>query len=111
MHIGAIIESPTLKDGSGRKLQHLHDLANHHLHTLKALGYEPSRPFVTYTLELKLDQSTKLAWQKYSNDNAKVPHYMELIEYLDMRAQASEKIMRGMDRKPCAQDISDSRSI
>ena len=100
-----------MKDGSGRELQLLHDLANQHLHTLKAMGYEPSGPFVTATLELKLDQTTKFEWQNYSSDNTKVPHYKELLEFLDMRALASETISRDMNRKPRTQDTSDRRTI
>ena len=46
---------------------------------LKALGYEPSGPFVTSILELKLDTTTSFEWQKYSQGSGRVPHYSDLL--------------------------------
>ena len=43
---------------NSRELQHLHDTANQHLRTLKAMGCEPSRQFITTALELKFDDNT-----------------------------------------------------
>jgi hypothetical protein len=48
-----ILEAPALKDG--RELHRLHDTVQQHLRALKAMDYEPSGPFITSALELKLD--------------------------------------------------------
>ena len=62
-----------------------------HLRALKALGNEPSGPFITSMLELlKLDTNTAFEWHKYSQDSEEVPHYSRLLEFLNLRAQASE---------------------
>lgn len=44
----------------------------------------------TSLLELKLDPNTTFEWQKFSQDSESVPHYTKLLEFLDLRAQASE---------------------
>ena len=41
-------------------------------------------------MELKLDPSTMFEWQKCSQKSADVPHYSELLEVLNLCAQASE---------------------
>ena len=40
-HVRKILETPNLKDGSGRELCRLRDAAQQHLRALKALGHEP----------------------------------------------------------------------
>ena len=50
-----------------------------------------SRPFFTSVLELKLDQATMFKWQQYTQDTKKVLQYQVLLNFLDLRAQASEK--------------------
>ena len=85
-----IMDTPALKDGNGKEVRRLHDTVQQHLRALKALGNEPSGPFVTSTLELKLDTNTAFEWHKYSQDSEDVPHYSKLLEFLDLRAQASE---------------------
>jgi len=42
-HVRAIIDAPSLKDGSGKELRRLHDTVNQHLRAL--MDYEPSGPF------------------------------------------------------------------
>lgn len=56
------------------------------------MGEEPLGAFITSLLELKLDPSTTFKWQKTSQDSAKVPHYNDLLEFLNLRAQASETL-------------------
>ena len=85
-----IIEAPSLKDGSGKELRRLHDTIQQHLRALKALGHEPSAAFITSMLELKLDVTTMFEWQKHSQSSTDVPPYQELLEFIDLRAQASE---------------------
>ena len=89
-HVRTILETPNLKDGSGKEIRRLHDTVQQHLRALKALGHEPSSAFITSTLELKLDVTTMFEWQKHSQSSTDVPPYQELLEFLDLRAQASE---------------------
>ena len=51
---------------------------------------EPSGPFITSVLELKLDTNTMFEWQKHSHDSNEVPHFQRLLEFLNLCAQASE---------------------
>ncbi len=56
------------------------------------MGQEPSGPFITSMLELKLDQNTMFEWQKHSQESTEIPHYKDLLEFINSRAQASECI-------------------
>ena len=89
-HARKIVDAPPLKDGTGKELHRLHDVVLQHLRALKAMDYEPSAPFVTSVLELKLDVNTMFEWQKYSQDTTDVPHYQKLLEFINLRTQASE---------------------
>ena len=89
-HVRMIMNAKPLTDGSGKELRQLHDTVQQHLRALKAMDYEPSGPFVTSILELKLDADTMFEWQRYSQKELDVPHYQELLKFLDLRAQASE---------------------
>ena len=89
-HVRKIYEMPNLTDGSGKELRRFHDTAKQHLRALKAMKEDPSSSFVTSLLELKLDKGTMFEWQKASQDAKKVPHYDDLLEFLNLRAQASE---------------------
>ena len=60
-HVHAIIGVPSLKDGNGKELRQLHDVANQHMRAIKAMGYSPWT-FVTSILETKLDQTTMFEW-------------------------------------------------
>lgn len=77
-HVQMILEAAPLKEGSGRELCRLHDCVQQHMRTLKAMDYEPSGPFITSVLELKLDTNTMFEWQKFSQDSTDVPHYVKL---------------------------------
>ena len=89
-HVRMILEAPALKDGSGKELRRLHDTVQQHIRALKAMDYEPSGPFITSVLELKLDVDTMSEWQRHSQDTVDVPHYQKLLDFIDLRAQASE---------------------
>ena len=91
-HVKKIIEfeAQCLRDGSGKELRCLHDTVQQHLRALKAMDYEPSGPFIMSVLELKLDSNTMFEWQRYSQEKVKISHYHELLEFLNLRAQASE---------------------
>ena len=95
-----IYEAPSLKDGNGRELHHLYDVATPHLHVraLKAMDYEPSGSFVTSFLELKLDPTTMFELQRHSQGSREVPHYTVLLEFLDLPAHASKNTMCDTNR-------------
>ena len=80
---------PSLRDGAGKELQTLHDMVVQHLRALKALGHEPSKEFITSLLELKLDSVTMFEWQHHSQECTNVPDCDNLLEFLDLRAQAA----------------------
>lgn len=92
-----------MKDGSGKELRRFHDTLQHHLRALKTVGYKPDAPFITSLVELKLDSATMFEWQKHSQDKMNdVPHYQDLLDFLDLRAQASETSLppKSGGRKP-----------
>ena len=89
-HVRMILEATSLKEGTGKELRRLHDTVQQHLRALRAMDYEPSGLFIMSVLELKLDTNTMFEWQKFSQDSPKVPHYQDLLEFLNLRAQASE---------------------
>ena len=93
-HVRAILDAPPLKDGTGRELRRLHDTVTQHLRALRGMDCEPLGPFVTSALELKLDSSTVFEWQKASQDSSTVPHYSVFLEFINLRAQASETISK-----------------
>lgn len=99
-HVRIILETPSLKEGSGRELHRLHDAVQQHLRALKSMGYEPSGPYVTSILELRLDQTTLFEWQKHSQSSDSVPHYLELLEFINLRAQASEMSVKQQRTDP-----------
>ena len=94
----AIIDATPLKDGNGRELRRLPDIANQHMRAIKAMGYSPWT-FVTSVLETKLDQTTMFEWQKHSQGVKEVPEYLELLEFLDLRARATENTKAEPERK------------
>lgn len=89
-HVQKILEIPNLKHGHGKELRRLHDTALQHLRALKAMGKDPSGPFITAMLELKLDVDTMFEWQRHSQSSKEVPHYSKILDFINLRAQASE---------------------
>ena len=71
----------------GRELRRLHDCLQQHLRALKAMGHDPSGPFLTSTIELKLDQNTMFEWQKYSQKSTTVQDYRDILEFLNLRSK------------------------
>ena len=59
-HVKMILEAPALKEGTGKELRRLHDT------------------------------NTMFEWQKHSQSSTAVPHYQDLLEFINLRAQASE---------------------
>ena len=91
-HVRMITETPPLKDGTGRELRKLHDNIQQHARALRSLGYDCPGTFLTSMIELKLDQTTMFEWRRHSETSVDVPHYEDLLKFLDMRAQAAESI-------------------
>ena len=61
---------------------------------VKKMGYDPSGAFVTLPIEMKLNWSMMLEWQKHTQENSDVPHYTDILEYIDLRARPSETVLR-----------------
>ncbi len=104
-HVRMIVDAPGLKDGNGRELRRLHDVVQQHLRALRAMDYEPSGPFITSVLELKLDSNTMFEWQRHSQSSTEVPHYRELLEFVNLRAQASETSATDRSRKTARSEL------
>ena len=105
-HVRMILEATPLKEGGGRELRRLLDTVQQHLRALRAMDYEPSGPFITSVLELKLDTNAMFEWQKFSQDSAKVPRYLKLLEFINLQAQASEASTSEHKRAPRIEDHS-----
>lgn len=92
-HVRTIVDTPSLRDGSGKELRRLHDTLQQHLRALKTMKCEPDPSFITSMIELKLDDTTSFEWQKHSQEKVgEVPHYEDILEFLNLRAQASESL-------------------
>ena len=89
-HVKMILEAPPLRDGNGKELCCLHNTVQQHLRALKSMDYEPSSAFITAVIELKLDTNTMFEWQHHSQSQATVPHFQELLEFIDCCAKVSE---------------------
>ena len=85
-----ILNTPPVKDGSGKELRKLHDTIQQHLRALKSMEYDRSGPFLTSIIELKLDPTTLFEWQKHTQENTDVPHYQKILEFINLRARAAE---------------------
>ena len=76
----------------------MHDTVQQHVRALKSMGYEPSGPFITSAIELKLDETTMFEWQSHSQKSSGVPHYQDLLDVLNLRAQTTKS--HASDRVP-----------
>ena len=103
-HVKRIVDIPSLKDGSGKELRRLHDMARQHIRALKTLGNEPDGPFITSFLQLKLDPTTLFEWQKHDQDSATVSGYDKFLEFVNLRAQASECLLPERSSRPNRSD-------
>ncbi len=54
---------------------------------------------ITSMIELKLDTDTLFEWKKHSQTETDDPHYQALLDFLDLRSQASEVSCASM-KKP-----------
>ena len=83
-----------------KELRKLHDNLQQHVRALKTLGCDLRGTFITSMIELKLDVDTLFEWQKHSQRKTGVPHYDDLLKFLDLRAQASETSCTTHKKKP-----------
>ena len=90
IHVKRILDAPNLKEGNGKELRALHDTVVQHLRALKTIGHETPSSFITSLLELKLDSTTMFEWQQHSQKHTDVPNHQELLDFINLRAQASE---------------------
>lgn len=85
-----ILGTPPLKEGNGRELRRLHDLLQQHLRALSAAESDGLSQFITSVIQIKLDPDTLFEWQRHTQDNNEVPPFVKILEFIDMRARASE---------------------
>ena len=91
LHVQTIKDTPHLKDGSSKELCHLHDTLQRRLRALKTMKSEPDPSFITSIIGLKLDETTLFECQKHSQEKVdEIPHYLSILEFIDLCAQASE---------------------
>ena len=89
-HVRAILNIKPMKDGSSGELRKLHDTLQHHLRSLKAMQQLDFERFMTALGECKLDSLTIVEWQKSTQTEKDVPGYEKFLEFLDLRATATE---------------------
>ena len=99
-HVQMIVDTPPLKEGNGKELRKLHDNIQQHVRALKTLGCDLPGKFITSMIGLKLDTDTLFEWQKHSQTSTDVPPYEELLEFIDLRAQASEMSCATHKKRP-----------
>ena len=104
-HVKMIVDAPPLREGTGRELRKLHDVVQQHLRALKSMDHDPSGPFITSVLELKLDTTTMFEWQRHSQDQTNMPHYQDLLDFINLRAQASETLQNQGRRPPKSDNL------
>ena len=62
-----------MKVNNGKELGKLYDVCKQHIRAIKLLDHFDLDTFLTITLELKMDEVTRLKWMEYSNDSQKTP--------------------------------------
>ena len=110
IHVRAIVDAPTLKDGTGKELRCVHDCLVQHLRALTAMGYEPPASFVTSLIQLKLDQNMRFEWQRYTQKGKRVPRYDGMLIFLDsehrlLRRSHSLILQAYESRSPTSTDL------
>jgi hypothetical protein len=64
-----------------------------------AMGHEPPGHFLTSLLVLKLDVDTTFEWQKHTQGSRDTPECQELLDFVNLRAQALEASLPESGRK------------
>ncbi len=85
-----ILEAPAVKEGTGKELRKLHDKVQQYLRALKSIESESYGAFITSVLEIKQNVNTMFEWQQHSSTKEGAPKQQELLDFIDLREQASE---------------------
>ncbi|XP_068735634.1 uncharacterized protein [Montipora capricornis] len=89
-HVSAIFNIKPMKDGSSGELRKLHNTLQHHLRSWKAMEQLDFERFMTALGECKRDNLTIVEWQKSTQTEKDVPGYEKFLDFLDLRATATE---------------------
>ena len=89
-HVRAILDALLLKKAMARIIRRPYNVANQHLQVLVATKQDITETITISMLELKLNQATMFEWQRHSQDSNDVLQYSALVNFIDLRAQASE---------------------
>ena len=63
------------------------------------MKYDSLQTFMLSVIELKLDLCSMFAWQNHSKDQRKVPQCTDLLDFIDLHAEALENIAQEGNRK------------
>ena len=99
-HVRKIQGAFPLKTCSGQELRRLHDLLSQHIRALKASEDCNIEIYLTVTIELKLDEGTRLRLTEYSSRCEKTPSCEELLEFLDTQARHYESVSHSARSMP-----------
>ena len=99
VHIRANLYALSVKEGNGKDLCRLDNVANRHLQALAPTKQEITESFTTSMLELKLDQATMFELQRHRQDFKDVLHYSALLDFINLMAHISEKAICESDHK------------
>ena len=102
-HVQNIVDTP-LKDGNGKELRCLYDTIQQHVRALKSMDGDSAGAFLTSIIELKLDTGTMFEWQRHRQTKKTTPHYGDLLNFIDLRAQASETATSAPSRRQIKTD-------
>ena len=98
VNVHTFLRAPFSKSNS-TNLHRLHDIVNQHLWALVTMKQDITESFITSMLKLELDQATIFEWQRHSQDSNDVLHYSAPLEFLYLRAKASEYPIPKSDHK------------
>ena len=73
-----------IEEGSDKELRQLHYVCSQHLQALKATKCDLSTTFITWLIEMKLDQLTMFEWQRDSQDQPDVHHHIHILDLIDL---------------------------
>ena len=68
------------------------------IRTIKLANHYNLDTFLTITMEIKLDEATRVKCMQYSNDSQATATHEELLKFLDLQAQHYESVP--LERKP-----------
>ena len=72
-HVKALIETPNVNSGSSRVLRQLHDVVSRPVRSLRTIKGDTFEAFLSVSIEMKLDQMFKFAWQQHTHEKKEVP--------------------------------------